>query len=248
MTANTTMARAVAASSAVPGDLRRPSSIGDRRCMDGGVSGTGTHLDLLAGARRVLILALTDGSDMTEGMMTSHPVQGRQELEDLEASGTEVVLRTPSEVDLLELMAPTSRSRKALALGRTPGIGRRRASCPPSGADSGPVGRSPSAGRVVRSAGGVTEAATASDQSADGQVVGHGDGVDDGHRRRRAVADHTDAVHAEQHGPAGVLGVEGGGQREQVGVEGVGGLGYLGTARGSRSGPRSGTAASPPAS
>ncbi len=113
--ANTTMARAAAASSAVPG-IFAAQPIGDRRCMDGGVSGTGTHLDLLAGARRVLILALTDGSDMTEGMMTSHPGSGRQEFDDLVASGTEVVLRTPSEVDLLELMAPTSIPR-ALAMG-----------------------------------------------------------------------------------------------------------------------------------
>ena len=44
--------------------------------MDGGVSGTGTHLDLFGGTRRVLILALTDGSDVTEGMMTSHPGDG----------------------------------------------------------------------------------------------------------------------------------------------------------------------------
>ncbi len=37
---DTTMARAVAASSAVPG-IFAPQPIGDRRCMDGGVSGTG---------------------------------------------------------------------------------------------------------------------------------------------------------------------------------------------------------------
>ncbi len=84
--------------------------------MDGGVSGTGTHLDLLAGAKRVLILALTDGNDMIEGMMTSHPGSGRQELADLEKSGTEVVLRIPSEVDLAELMSPASVP-EALALG-----------------------------------------------------------------------------------------------------------------------------------
>jgi NTE family protein len=112
---NTAIPRAVAASSAVPG-IFSPQSIGDRRCMDGGVSGTGTHLDLLAGAKRVLILALTDGTDMTDGMMTSHPGSGRQELEDLKESGTEVILRTPSEVDLFELMSATSVP-KALVLG-----------------------------------------------------------------------------------------------------------------------------------
>lgn len=45
--AGVSAAAAAAASSAVPG-LFPPQSIGDRRCMDGGVSGTGTHLDVLA--------------------------------------------------------------------------------------------------------------------------------------------------------------------------------------------------------
>jgi len=112
---NTSIARAVAASSAVPG-VFAPQPIGDRRCMDGGVSGTGTHLDLVGGAKRVLLLALTDGKDVTEGMMTSQPADGLQELEDLTQSGTEVVLRIPTEVDLLMLMEPESVP-KALALG-----------------------------------------------------------------------------------------------------------------------------------
>ncbi|HEV3281946.1 MAG TPA: patatin-like phospholipase family protein [Acidimicrobiales bacterium] len=110
-----TIPRAVAASSAVPG-IFPPQPVGDRRCMDGGVIGTGTHLDLLAGANRVLILALTDGSDMNEGMMTIGPGGGAQELVDLEASGTTVLLRTPAEVDMLELMEPAAVPR-ALAMG-----------------------------------------------------------------------------------------------------------------------------------
>ena len=111
----TSLPRAVAASSAVP-EVFAPQPVGDRRCMDGGVSGTGTHLDLFGGARRVLILALTDGRDVTEGMMTAHPGDGIQELEDLKASGTEVMLRTPSEVDLMTLMEPAAVP-TALALG-----------------------------------------------------------------------------------------------------------------------------------
>ncbi len=115
----TSVARAVAASSAVPG-IFAPQAIADRRCMDGGVSGTGVHLDLLAGAKRVLILALTDGSEMTDGMMTSHPGEGAQEVEDLKASGSEVLVRMPDEVDLLELMSPHSVP-GALALGTRQG-------------------------------------------------------------------------------------------------------------------------------
>jgi NTE family protein len=102
----TTPARAAAASSAVPG-IFAPQPIADRRCMDGGVSGTGVHLDLLAGSRRALVLALTDGST-GDAMMTLHPNDGRQEMADLEASGTEVVLRVPEEVDLLTLMSPSA--------------------------------------------------------------------------------------------------------------------------------------------
>ncbi|MGH9080087.1 MAG: patatin-like phospholipase family protein [Acidimicrobiales bacterium] len=106
---------AVAASSAVPG-IFPPQPIGDRRCMDGGVSGTGTHLDLLAGANRVLILSLTDGNDMNEGMMTLPRGGGAPEFEDLGATGTNVLLRTPAEVDMLELMDPAAVPR-ALEMG-----------------------------------------------------------------------------------------------------------------------------------
>ncbi len=84
--------------------------------MDGGVSGTGIHLDLMAGAKRVLILALTVGSDLAEGMMTSHPGGAEQELADLEASGTSVMIRVPEQVDIVELMTPSSVP-KALAMG-----------------------------------------------------------------------------------------------------------------------------------
>jgi len=103
----TSTARAAAASSAVPG-IFAPQPIADRRCMDGGVSGTGVHLDLLAGASRVLVLSLTDGAEMTDPMMTLHPGEGKKELDDLRASGTEVVLRVPEKVDLFTLMEPAS--------------------------------------------------------------------------------------------------------------------------------------------
>jgi NTE family protein len=118
--AGTTIPRAVAASSAVPG-IFAPQPIADRRLMDGGVSGTGTHLDLFAGSKRALILALTDGADQTEGMMTSHPEQGREELENLEKSGTDVLIRTPSTVDLTQLMSPAA-APGALALGAAQGL------------------------------------------------------------------------------------------------------------------------------
>ncbi len=106
---------AAAASSAVPG-LFPPQPIGDRRCMDGGVSGTGSHLDVVAGAQRVVVLALSDGSELTEGMMTSQPGGGRRELDSLIATGTEVEVRMPEVVDPLELMSPAAVP-KAMAMG-----------------------------------------------------------------------------------------------------------------------------------
>lgn len=101
------IARAVAASSAVPG-LFAPQPIGDRRCMDGGVSGSGTHLDLLAGSRRVVVLALSDGRGVVHGMMTSAPGSTEQELADLQASGSNVFYRVPTSVDPRALMDPAA--------------------------------------------------------------------------------------------------------------------------------------------
>lgn len=109
-------ARAVAASSAVPG-LFPPQPVGDRRCMDGGVSGTGTHLDLLAGSRRVVVLALTDGADLTQGMMTTGPGTHEAEIAALRASGSEVFQRHPDAVVVGRLMDPAAVP-DAIAMGR----------------------------------------------------------------------------------------------------------------------------------
>jgi NTE family protein len=109
------VARAVAASSAVPG-IFPPQPVGDRRCMDGGVSGTGTHPDLLAGAGRAVVLSLTDGHDMVQGTMTVAPGGTADGIARLEASGTRVFLRTPDGVDPGELMAPSAVPR-ALTMG-----------------------------------------------------------------------------------------------------------------------------------
>ena len=113
--AGVSVTRAVAASSAVPG-LFTPQPILDRRCMDGGVSGSGTHLDLLAGARRAVVLNLTDGAGVETGAMTSTPGGFLEELDALRASGTEVFHRMPEKMDLLTLMDPTAVP-EAIAMG-----------------------------------------------------------------------------------------------------------------------------------
>jgi len=88
------VARASAASSAVPG-IFAPQPVQDRKCMDGGVSGTGVHLDLVAGARRALVVSLVDGSepDLTWGTMTPDSIQ--REFDDLVATGTEALRVVP---------------------------------------------------------------------------------------------------------------------------------------------------------
>lgn len=85
--------------------------------MDGGVSGTGTHLDLLAGARRAIVLGLTDGADVVEGRMTVAPGATVRELDELRGTGTDVMFRMPESVDIDRLMDPTAVP-DAVAMGR----------------------------------------------------------------------------------------------------------------------------------
>ena len=90
---------------------RPPQQILDRKAMDGGVSGSGLHLDLLAGAQRAVVIQLTDGTDLDLGVdagMTSGPGAAIAELESLEASGTKVFNRMPEKVDIERLMDPTA--------------------------------------------------------------------------------------------------------------------------------------------
>ena len=88
------VARAAAASSAVPG-IFAPQPVQDRKCMDGGVAGTGVHLDLVAGARKALVISLVDGHEpgLTWGTMTPETI--RREFDDLLATGTQALRITP---------------------------------------------------------------------------------------------------------------------------------------------------------
>jgi NTE family protein len=94
--------RAVAASSSVPG-LFAPQPIGDRRAMDGGVSGSGTHCDLVAGAERAVVLNLFGGRDVATS--TQAPGTFATELDQLRQSGTTFEARhtnLPAEVNLMD--------------------------------------------------------------------------------------------------------------------------------------------------
>jgi len=88
------LARATAASSAVPG-IFAPQPVQDRKCMDGGVAGTGVHLDLVAGARKALVISLVDGTEPELAWGTMTPASIRQEFDDLVATGTQALRVIP---------------------------------------------------------------------------------------------------------------------------------------------------------
>ena len=100
---------AVAASASVPG-LFTPQQVGDRRAMDGGVSGSGTHSDLVAGVRRALVLSLHD--KLAVPGSTQQPDTLAVELDGLRGSGTDVELRCstlPAGVNLMDpALMPTA--------------------------------------------------------------------------------------------------------------------------------------------
>ena len=101
------VAHAAAASSSVPG-IFSPQPILDRRCMDGGVSGSGINSDIAAGAQKVVILALGAGRTAPGPAMTIAADSVIREREALEASGAQVVVKGPVDFDLAQLMSPLS--------------------------------------------------------------------------------------------------------------------------------------------
>lgn len=97
------LVHAAAASATVPG-MFTPQAVGDRRAMDGGVSGSGTHADLVAGAGRALVLAVSAGA--TEPSYTAAPDQFAREIDALRESGTRVDVRVARCPDGMMLMDP----------------------------------------------------------------------------------------------------------------------------------------------
>lgn len=84
---------ACAASASAPG-VAGPTWVKDRVCMDGSIGSTETHCDIVAGSRRVLVIALADTIEQEkEGLRLNHlPNTILQEVEDLEAGGAKTKL------------------------------------------------------------------------------------------------------------------------------------------------------------
>jgi NTE family protein len=92
------ISHAVCASVSLPG-VFGPTWVGDRLCMDGAMCATSTHVDLIAGAKRALVVALTDKNLRFSGM----PNDIEQEIKYVAAAGTRTLLiaADPSKVRLL---------------------------------------------------------------------------------------------------------------------------------------------------
>lgn len=85
---------ACAASSSAPGQMG-PTFVKDHLCMDGGISSSSTHCDVIAGVKRALVISLGDGTinDQKQGLrLSSLPNTLNQEIKDLEVGGTKTKL------------------------------------------------------------------------------------------------------------------------------------------------------------
>ncbi|MFG1343788.1 patatin-like phospholipase family protein [Xanthobacter autotrophicus DSM 431] len=96
------LAHAAAASSSLPGVIG-PTRLGQRFCMDGGISRTWAHTDVVAGSKRALVITLTNGYEGS--LLTGIPHDIHKEIAALEATGTKAMLiiaGTPPGINLLD--------------------------------------------------------------------------------------------------------------------------------------------------
>lgn len=79
---------AISASMSLPGCFG-PTWLDDHYCMDGGISRSGTHADLMAGAKRVVVIALSNGDPQYAQLSPFHaPIA--EELDVVRQSGSEL--------------------------------------------------------------------------------------------------------------------------------------------------------------
>lgn len=96
------LAHATAASSSLPGVIG-PTLLGQRYCMDGGISRTWAHTDVVAGSKRALVITLTNGYEGS--LLSGIPHNIHDEIKNLEATGTKsllIIAGTPAGVNLLD--------------------------------------------------------------------------------------------------------------------------------------------------
>jgi NTE family protein len=96
------LAHAAGASSSLPG-IMGPTLLGQRFCMDGGISKVWAHTDVVAGAKRALVITLTNGYEGS--LLSGIPHNIYKEIDALRATGTQAMLiiaGTPPGVSLLD--------------------------------------------------------------------------------------------------------------------------------------------------
>lgn len=93
---------AVSASMSLPG-IFGPTWLGNRLCMDGGISPSSTHSDLAVGARRALVISLSDGVTPGTPRFSGIPNDLTKELKYVESKGTKTLLiaANPGRINLL---------------------------------------------------------------------------------------------------------------------------------------------------
>jgi NTE family protein len=96
------LSHAAAASSSLPGVIG-PTLLGQRYCMDGGISKTWAHTDVVAGSKRALVITLTNGYEGS--LLSGIPHDIHTEMAALETTGTRgmlIIAGTPPGVNLLD--------------------------------------------------------------------------------------------------------------------------------------------------
>lgn len=99
---NIALSDATAASSSLPGVIG-PTRLGQRYCMDGGISKSWAHTDVVAGSKRALVITLTNGYEGS--LLSGIPHNIYDEIKALEVTGTKVmsiIAGTPPGVNLLD--------------------------------------------------------------------------------------------------------------------------------------------------
>lgn len=99
---NIPLAHAAGASSSLPGIIG-PTLLGQRFCMDGGISKVWAHTDVVAGSKRAIVITLTNGYEGS--LLSGIPHDIYKEIAALEATGTKsllIIAGTPPGVDLLD--------------------------------------------------------------------------------------------------------------------------------------------------
>ena len=108
------IATACAASSSLPG-VNGPVWIDDHYCMDGGVSTSSTHAELLAGTERAVIFSMMSLTSRQAAARTGsfgfaerlHPGTARREADALALAGTRTLLVAANPDPAIDFMDPT---------------------------------------------------------------------------------------------------------------------------------------------